>query len=128
MICSLLAATQLTSIMVYVARLLEAETVFDIQVLPILRLARLASAICAATDSFIATIMVILLMRIRSGFRWSDSAVHRIVVYTLSSSLLTGLTEIAGFILTYTRPSSFWYFAPFLTLPKCMYTSSLITA
>lgn len=94
---------------------------FAVEIETIVAIARAVTSISAVTDSVIAASMVFLLMRSRTGFAQTDSLVQRIVIYTMGTGLTTGICEITSFILAFASPTTFFYIAFFLALPKRQY-------
>ncbi|PAV19224.1 hypothetical protein PNOK_0415700 [Pyrrhoderma noxium] len=123
--CSVLSIAQLTMTIIYFGKSIGIE--FAVEIETIVAIARAVTSISAVTDSVIAASMVFLLMRSRTGFAQTDSLVQRIVIYTMGTGLTTGICEITSFILAFASPTTFFYIAFFLALPK-LYLNSMMTS
>ena len=93
-----------------------------------INLARAVCAVSAVTDSFLSCSVAYLLLQSRSGFARSDSAIHRIVVYAISTGIITGVCEVASLVTAFSLPGTFVYIAFFLALPKCKHPTSINTS
>lgn len=123
--CIILAMAQFSFIIAYFALTITFDYVEEITVY--INLARAVTAVSAITDSFLSCSVAILLLRSRSGFARSDSAIHRIVVYAISTGLTTGVCEVISFVTAFALPGTFIYIAFFLTLPK-LYINSMLAS
>lgn len=81
-------------------------------------------AVMAFTDTFIAVVLVWLLLKSRSGLKKSDSIVHRLVIYILGSGFATAVCMIVALISAAVAPHSFIYFLCDLLVPKCQWSNS----
>ena len=70
---------------------------------------RMMDIVAVFTDTLIAAVLIALLLKHRSGFRKTNSIVHRLAVYTLGTGLVTGLWIIVGLIGSVVVPDTFFY-------------------
>lgn len=122
----MLALAQFAFIIAYFALTISFELVEEITVY--INLARAVCAVSAVTDSFLSCSVAYLLLQSRSGFARSDSAIHRIVVYAISTGIITGVCEVASLVTAFSLPGTFVYIAFFLALPKCKHPTSINTS
>ncbi|EMD32507.1 hypothetical protein CERSUDRAFT_99233 [Gelatoporia subvermispora B] len=72
----------------------------------------------AVADVLLATSLVVLLWKKRTGFHRTDSLVRTLMIYTINSGLLTSVCAIMCFVTFTIMPDNFIYFALFMVLPK----------
>ncbi|OCB88708.1 hypothetical protein A7U60_g4182 [Sanghuangporus baumii] len=70
------------------------------------------------TDTFIATVMVYILRKRGVGMKRTDSILHRLILYSVGTGLVTGVIGVAAFIGSELLPNSLVYIFPDLLLPK----------
>lgn len=85
----------------------------------ILNTERALNVVVLFTDTFIAVVLIFLLWKLRSGTKKTDTVVKRLVIYTISTGLVTSLWAIIALIGTEVKPDSFIYVLVDLVFPKC---------
>ncbi|KAL5514885.1 hypothetical protein ACEPAG_2201 [Sanghuangporus baumii] len=97
------------------------------QLFDVIHLELALNYIVAVADAYIAGILIWLLWKGRSGIKKTDSLINRLVLYTVSSSLVTAVWEVAAVIGAEVAPHSFIYLLADMVLPKlylnCMLAS-----
>ncbi|KAI0792140.1 hypothetical protein C8Q75DRAFT_622167 [Abortiporus biennis] len=73
----------------------------------------------ASVDTLIATILCVLLNKLRTGHKRTDTQIQRLIVYSIHTGALTSLLAIICVICFATLPKNFVFIAVFFTLPKC---------
>jgi len=81
----------------------------------------------AMADLWLASSLVVLLWRHRTGFRRTDSLLRLLILYCVNTALITSLCEIASLITFTIMPNNFIYYALFTLLPKLLFNSLLAT-
>ncbi|KAL5498054.1 hypothetical protein ACEPAH_2985 [Sanghuangporus vaninii] len=79
------------------------------------------------TDTFIATVMVNILRKRGVGMKRTDSILHRLILYSIGTGLVTGVIGVAAFIGSELLPNSMVYIFPDLLLPK-LYLNCLLAS
>ena len=72
-------------------------------------------------DMLLAGVMIWLLRKARSGLKRTNSIVNRLVVYIISSGLVTCIASIIALISAEVAPGSFIYMIPMMVMPKREY-------
>ncbi|KAF9018935.1 hypothetical protein BDZ89DRAFT_1073469 [Hymenopellis radicata] len=80
----------------------------------------------AATDMAIAITMTWLLLRSKTGFRGSNTAIDRLLIYCIMSGAATSLTAILVIIMLATVPATNVYFLFAFFIPKAYCNSCLL--
>lgn len=75
----------------------------------VMTIEEIVSALVVFTDIFLASSLVFLLRRRRSGVKRTDSIVRRIIVYIISTSLVTSLVACLGLMTVIAFPRTFLY-------------------
>lgn len=83
---------------------------------------RAAMIIFVVVDTIIAVVLSFLLYRMRSGVKKTDSIVKRLILYTISTGLITSLWGVVGLVGAFVRPNSFIYLLVDLVFPKCAFS------
>ncbi|KAG0699870.1 hypothetical protein DFH29DRAFT_28699 [Suillus ampliporus] len=83
------------------------------------------NAVAAAGDILIAGFLSILLQRSRTGFRRADTVIHRLILYTINTGLLTSICAIMSLISITLWPDTFIYMAFYFCLGR-LYSNSLL--
>ncbi|OCB88691.1 hypothetical protein A7U60_g4165 [Sanghuangporus baumii] len=81
--------------------------------------------VVAVADAYIAGVLIWLLWKGRSGIKKTDSLINRLVLYTVSSSLVTAVWEVAAVIGAEVAPHSFIYLLADMVLPKLYFNCML---
>ncbi|EJC99656.1 uncharacterized protein FOMMEDRAFT_148554 [Fomitiporia mediterranea MF3/22] len=121
----ILIAAQFTITLVYFGQIYN-FTDFA-QLFSVLNTERAMNAQVVVTDTCIATSLIVLLWRSRSGFRRTDSIINRLVMYTISTGLLTSLVGVVGLVGAQVQPASLIYLLADLIMPKTYVNSLLAT-
>ncbi|OCH90034.1 hypothetical protein OBBRIDRAFT_835316 [Obba rivulosa] len=79
----------------------------------------------AVADVLLASSLVVLLWRKRTGFARTDSLVRVLMLYTINSGVLTSVCAIMCFVTFTIMPNNFIYYALFMVLPKLLLNSLL---
>jgi len=77
------------------------------------------------SDIVLAAFLTITLARRASGFKRTKSTAHKIILYTVNTSLLTSITALVGIITAVTMPSNLVFTAIIFVLPK-LYLNSML--
>lgn len=64
----------------------------------VMPITRIVNGVSAAADGSIAIILVILLHRVRTGFKRSETAITRLITFTINTGLVTGLCSLLALI------------------------------
>ncbi|KAI5115183.1 hypothetical protein M0805_006471 [Coniferiporia weirii] len=89
----------------------------------VIRTERAMNSIVAITDIAIATVIVFLLRSLRSGVKQTDSLISRLVLYTVSSGLITSIVALEALITAVVLPKTFIYLISDLVIPKLYFNS-----
>lgn len=79
------------------------------QLLSIINIARAMNTTVGCVEIIIGGVIVYLLHTSRSGFKRTNTAINRLIFYTVASGLLTGLDAIIGSILSFALPQTEYY-------------------
>ncbi|EMD36416.1 hypothetical protein CERSUDRAFT_84570 [Gelatoporia subvermispora B] len=79
----------------------------------------------ALADILIAVIQVVVLWRMRTGFRATDTVVRTLMVYSINTGLLTSICAIATILSFALIPGTLIYSAFYVVLPKLLLNSCL---
>ncbi|KAL5514908.1 hypothetical protein ACEPAG_2224 [Sanghuangporus baumii] len=88
---------------------------------------RAMNATWVITDTFIAAVMVYILRKRGVGMKRTDSILHRLILYSVGSGLVTGIIGVAAFIGSELLPNSLVYIFLDLLLPK-LYLNCLLAS
>ncbi|KAL5478271.1 hypothetical protein ACEPAI_2455 [Sanghuangporus weigelae] len=91
----------------------------------ILNTERALNVVVLFTDTFIAIVLIVLLWKLRSGTKKTDTVVKRLVIYTISTGLVTSLWAVVALIGTEVKPDSFIYVLVDLVFPKLYFNCML---
>lgn len=80
-----------------------------------------------ALDILIATSLVILLYRSRSGFKHSDTMINRLILFVVNTGVMTSLAASGAFISLLASPHTLLY-APWYLFSGRLYTNSLLAS
>ncbi|KAF8231687.1 hypothetical protein L208DRAFT_50039 [Tricholoma matsutake] len=80
-----------------------------------------------AIDILIATSLVILLYRSRSGFKHSDTMINRLILFVVNTGVMTSLAASGAFISLLASPHTLLY-APWYLFSGRLYTNSLLAS
>ncbi|KDR77692.1 hypothetical protein GALMADRAFT_278747 [Galerina marginata CBS 339.88] len=83
-------------------------------------------SICVA-DSILAGFLCVLLWNSRSGIKRTNSVISTLILYTVTTGLLTSLVAIATLIIMLTMKETFAYAGAFYMLSKLYFSSLLAT-
>ena len=72
-------------------------------------------------DTTLAVTLVLLLYHRRSGFRKSDALLKRIMIYAISTGLVSGAWALVGLFTAIFLPTDFAYLLVSLVMPKRKY-------
>lgn len=89
------------------------------------KVARGMSTTIACVETIVGCVLIYLLHTNRSGLKHSDSAINRLIYYTIASGLATGFDAILGTILDFALPQTDYYFLFFGLGAKRLSFSSL---
>ncbi|KAJ7034864.1 hypothetical protein C8F04DRAFT_1100354 [Mycena alexandri] len=89
------------------------------------RLSIASNVLKAVGDVTISVVLIILLHSARTGFKRTTDLINRLMVFTFSTALPTGVCSLSGAISVGTSPSTFLYIFWFLLLGR-FYTNSLL--
>ena len=106
--------------LVFYGRIYHFTQVF--QLFGVVHLELALNYVVAVADAYIALVLVWLLWQGRSGIKKTDSVINRLVMYTVSSSLITAVWEVAAVIGAEVAPHSFIYLMADMVLPKRQFT------
>ncbi|KAL5478299.1 hypothetical protein ACEPAI_2483 [Sanghuangporus weigelae] len=87
---------------------------------------RITNAIVFFTDIFIVIVLVCLLWRHRTDSKRGDTVVKRLIKYTISTGLITGVWGLLSLIFVEALPNTFVYLIADLTIPK-LYINCMLT-
>ncbi|KAL5514860.1 hypothetical protein ACEPAG_2176 [Sanghuangporus baumii] len=87
---------------------------------------RITNAIVFFTDIFIVIVLVYLLWRHRTDSKRGDTVVKRLIKYTISTGLITGIWGLLSLIFVEALPNTFVYLIADLTIPK-LYINCMLT-
>ncbi|EJD01992.1 uncharacterized protein FOMMEDRAFT_86654, partial [Fomitiporia mediterranea MF3/22] len=108
---------QFTAVTVYFARARRLSNFFGLSGL--INFERAMNITIAVTDIFITTTIIVLLKKLRSEFRRTNSMVDRLVAYTMSTGLVTALCAVGGLISGEVSRGSLVYVFFDGLFPKC---------
>ncbi|KAE9393127.1 hypothetical protein BT96DRAFT_924238 [Gymnopus androsaceus JB14] len=83
-------------------------------------------SICVA-DSILAGFLCVLLWNSRSGIRRTNSVISTLILYTVTTGLLTSVVAIATLVMMLTMKETFAYAGAFFMLSKLYFSSLLAT-
>ncbi|KAH6912737.1 hypothetical protein BKA70DRAFT_773772 [Coprinopsis sp. MPI-PUGE-AT-0042] len=78
------------------------------------------------TDAYIAITLCLLLHRLRTGFKQSDTLINSLIIYAVSTGALTGIVSFATLLVYNVYPRTFYFMTFYFLLGK-LYAISLIT-
>ncbi|KAF9524233.1 hypothetical protein CPB83DRAFT_898091 [Crepidotus variabilis] len=84
------------------------------------------TALACLTDVVIASSLVSILHRSRTGFKRSDTMIKKLILLVISTGILTSLVAIASLIAVFIAPEKMFYAAIYFSLGR-LYTNSLLT-
>lgn len=77
------------------------------------------NALIAGGDTVLAATLCYYLYIRRSGFKKTDTALNRLMMYSMGSGLVTALAGIVGLICAVVKPDAFLYMVPDMLMAKC---------
>ncbi|KAJ3012283.1 hypothetical protein NUW54_g1919 [Trametes sanguinea] len=86
-----------------------------------------AFGMAAVADAILTTILICALRRCRTGMQRTDSLLDVLILYAISTGLLTCVFDLATFLVTLIQPSDFVWFAVNIVATK-VYPASLLAA
>ncbi|KAI9068724.1 hypothetical protein FKP32DRAFT_1671966 [Trametes sanguinea] len=86
-----------------------------------------AYGMAAVADAILTTILICALRRCRTGMQRTDSLLDVLILYAISTGLLTCVFDLATFLVTLIQPSDFVWFAVNIVATK-VYPASLLAA
>ncbi|KAI5114995.1 hypothetical protein M0805_007761 [Coniferiporia weirii] len=121
----LLILTQFVATVIYFAQVYHltenAELMDPAEIITV----RVLNVFATATDVSIATAMAFLLHSQRSGIRQTDTLISRLIIYSISTGLVTGVAGIAALVTAFAFPKTFIYLFFDIPLPK-LYINSVL--
>ncbi|KAI5118226.1 hypothetical protein M0805_000722 [Coniferiporia weirii] len=96
-----------------------------VQLLGIRNLTRSINVVNAMADAAIAGALVFLLQNSRTGFRHSESVINRLILFTVNTGLLTGMTAVVCLAMNLAFPTTFLYILFYLMTSR-LYMNSLL--
>ena len=115
--CFILAIAQLAAFITYVSKTATIPSFADLS--QILMYSYAVTGTSAFVDVSIATVMVTLLFRSRSGLKKSNSVIGKVIAYTINTGLICGACEVFALISALVWPEDFIYVGSVMVLPKC---------
>lgn len=115
--CFILAIAQLAAFITYVSKTATIPSFADLS--QILMYSYAVTGTSAFVDVSIATVMVTLLFRSRSGLKKSNSVIGKVIAYTINTGLICGACEVFALISALVWPEDFIYVGFVMVLPKC---------
>lgn len=112
-------ALEFSVIMVYYASIREQKFFLQSMTFKVMTIAKTTSAFVASTDLVLASSLVFLLRRRRSGFKTTDSIVQRLIAYTISTSLVTFLVASLGLMALIAFPMTFLWIGLAHLISQC---------
>jgi len=85
------------------------------------------NALAAAGDVLIATILCSILQMSRTGFKRSDTMIKKLILFSMSTGLVTSICAVAALISTVSAPSTFIYIFFYFNIGR-LYSNSLMVA
>ncbi|PAV19542.1 hypothetical protein PNOK_0447600 [Pyrrhoderma noxium] len=101
-------------------------TVFT-QLQDVIKVEHAINATQVAAELLLSGTLVLLLLRSRSGVRNTDSVIHKLVMYTVSTGLLTGLCAVVALITEFASPDTYAYVLLGLLIPV-IYMNSMLAS
>ena len=95
-------------------------TVFT-QLQDVIKVEHAINATQVAAELLLSGTLVLLLLRSRSGVRNTDSVIHKLVMYAVSTGLLTGLCAVIALITEFASPDTYAYVLLGLLIPVSKY-------
>ena len=86
---------------------------------------RLMNGITAFTDTLIATVLIYLLLKHRSGFIKTNSVINRLIVYAIGTGLITCVWATIGLIGSFALPNTLLYLLVDVTFAKGKFLKKL---
>ncbi|KAI5118157.1 hypothetical protein M0805_000536 [Coniferiporia weirii] len=93
------------------------------QLTTVIKTERIMNCIVAITDISIASVIVFLLRSHRSGIKQTETLISRLVLYTISSGLVTSVAALGALITATTLPHTFVYLIFDLITAKLYFNS-----
>ncbi|KAH8105629.1 hypothetical protein DFH11DRAFT_1643011 [Phellopilus nigrolimitatus] len=115
--------TQLVSTLVYFGTAIHFKLFAEL--LAIKNLTRSINVVNAIADAAIAASLVFLLHKSRTGFRQSETILNRLILFTVNTGLITGLTAIVCLVMNLVFPTTFLYILFYLMTSR-LYMNSLL--
>ncbi|OCH90037.1 hypothetical protein OBBRIDRAFT_628710 [Obba rivulosa] len=110
--------------------------IFTIKAVPLEKFTAFSAITCwlylgfvsgAVADILLASSLVTLLWKHRTGFPRTDSLVRVLIIYTINSGVLTSVCEVMCIVTFSIFPGTFWYYALYMVLPK-LHVNSLLAS
>ena len=111
---------QFALLVYYFELVYNSESVAQLQHSPgFQRAGRALHVMVVTTDIYLAGVLVILLHRGRCGSQRTDSVINKLIFYTISTGLTTGLIGIAAVITELLLSDSLFYYIFDPLIPSC---------
>lgn len=124
-VVAILVITQAALLITYFG-LVYNFTVFT-QLESVIKLEHAINATQVAAELLLSGTLVLLLLRSRSGVRNTDTVIHKLVIYTISTGSLTGLCAIIALITEFASPDTYAYVLLGLLIPS-IYLNSMLAS
>ncbi|KAF8558815.1 hypothetical protein OG21DRAFT_984905 [Imleria badia] len=120
----IMVIAQFLTAFVYGVKIVHLDTIAEVLSLKVL--STLINATAAAGDLLIAVVLFYLLQGSRTGFRKSDALINKLIIFTISTGLLTSLCAIATLICISALPHTFIYVIFYFCIGR-LYCNTLLT-
>ncbi|THH12067.1 hypothetical protein EW145_g236 [Phellinidium pouzarii] len=124
-IISVLVAGGIVPSILYFAK--ARHLMFTVQLLSIIYLERAFTVVAAFTDVTITVVLVYFLQTSRTGFKKTNTLVSRLIVYTINTGLIPGLSSVTSMIFGFVLPDSYIYIL-FYFLISQLYMNSMLAS
>ncbi|KAI1792177.1 hypothetical protein LXA43DRAFT_364423 [Ganoderma leucocontextum] len=86
------------------------------------------NAVASAGDVILTATLIYILHHSRTGFKSTDSMINRLILYTISTGLLTTIFNIISFILVHVYGVQNWVWLGTMMISERLYSNSLMAA
>ncbi|KAJ8588786.1 hypothetical protein M405DRAFT_819205 [Rhizopogon salebrosus TDB-379] len=118
-----LVISEFVVIIVYVAKAVKLTSIVEISEIKLLSIS--VNVLAASGDVLITVILCTLFQQARTGFRASDTMINKLIMFSISTGLLTSICAVMCLICIIVWPGAFYYVAFFFCLGR-FYCNSLL--
>lgn len=115
----MLVVVEFSAIMVFYGSVQGELLWIQLTTFKVVTIEEITSSLVVLTDVFLASSLVFLLLRLRSGVKRTDSVVKRLVVYIISTSLITSLVACLALTAAIVFPKTFLWICFVHLLCQC---------